>query len=340
MLCLLKAGESVAGDPTPVRLSLWTESTPYSDLERRLPEYQRAQVSLHVAVHESEHISEEFFRLYRSAQKAGVEVRPWLLLSKSHGYWINKWNIDLAEKFIGKFIDEANAHGLSVNWITLDIEPPAELMHQLEKCGRDMNLIGLVQTLRHSSKDGEIHSRVNQLRHFIEGLQKKGIRIHAVTTPLVLHDLGNQEMRIQSALGVPFQSVPWDEVSFMVYREEYIRMVGEIGGDIVYQYGKLARDYYGASAALDLGEVGSAVFPDVFVGYTHHEQLQLDLQSGLAAGINRFHVYSLEGFTSLPGESWAAWLKLPPAKVPPSDWKARVLIWFLDSMSALLPSGT
>ena len=330
---------SVASEPVVARLALWSEATPYLELKRRLPEFKEGHISLHVAVHEAEQIPEDFFEFYAAAQKLDVEVRPWLLLTKQHGYWINKWNLELAEKLVRRFISEMRSHGLVVNWLTFDIEPPAELMHKLEKSGGDKDLIGLLHILKHSSEDGSIVEAQHELRNFVESLQKEGIRVHAVTTPLVLHDFENHEMKIQSALGVPFQFIPWDEVSFMVYREEYIRMLGQIGGDVVYQYGKLAKGYFGEKTALDLGEVGSAVFPDIFTGYTHSDELQTDLEAGLAAGIFKFHVYSLEGFVSLPGEKLSTWLQVPRAKVPSRDWKARLLTWFLQTVTLLLPPG-
>ena len=320
-------------------MSLWSEATPYLELKRRLPEFKEERISLHVAVHEAEQTPVDFFVFYAAAQKLGVEVRPWLLLTKQHGYWINKWNLDLTEKFVRRFISEMRSHGLAVNWLTFDIEPPAELMHKLEKSGKDKDLFGLLHVLKHSSEGGAIIEAQHKLQNFVENLQKEGIRVHAVTTPLVLHDLENHEMRIQSALGVPFQFIPWDEVSFMVYREEYIRMLGEIGGDVVYQYAKLARGYFGEKTALDLGEVGSAVFPYIFTGYTNSGQMQMDLEAGLAAGIFKFHIYSLEGFASLPGEKRSTWLQIPRAKVPARDWKARLLIWFLQVFATYLPIG-
>ena len=339
IISLIVMNDSVASEVSRAQLALWTESTPFTELERRLPEFKNEQISLHVAVHESDRVSEDFIHFYRKAQTLGVQVRPWLLLTKAHGYWINKWNLEFTEKFVRKFISEMHAHGLSVNWLTFDIEPPADLMHQLEKCGKNKDIFALLKNLKESSRNGKILHAQLELKHLVEALQSEGIRVHAVTTPLVLHDLGNQEMRIQSALGVPFQAVPWDEVSFMVYREEYIRMVGEIGGDVVYQYGKLASGYFREKAALDLGEVGSAVYPDIFTGYTHPDQLRTDLQAGLASGISKFHIYSLEGFTSLSGENLTTWLQVPSAKIPPRDWKARVLIWTLRAITALLPPG-
>ena len=342
LVSLVFSEMSGASEVSGVQLSLWSEATPYSALSKQLPEFKKLKLALNVAVHESEVIPEDFFRFYAAAQKAGVEVRPWLLLEKSHGYWLCKWNVDVFEKFVRKFVSAMHSHGLQLDLLIFDIEPPAELMHRLEKADHSKDFRKMLEILRHSSEDGSILTSQRRLRSFVESLQKDGLRVQAVTTPLVLHDFSDQDhkMKIQSALGVPIQGIPWNNISFMVYRQEYIRMLGDIGADVVYQYGKLAKKYFSAGVSLALGEVGAAVFPDVFTGYTRSEQLQIDLEAGEAAGISRFQIYSLEGLASLKGQSIGPWLQVPTARIPSFDVKTRLLILVLDILASFLPAGS
>ncbi|WP_218277119.1 hypothetical protein, partial [Pseudomonas sp. GW531-E2] len=75
-----------------VHRALWSEFIPLATVEKELPQLQKLQLSVFIAIHEENPDYDGFAHLYKEAAKLQVEVRPWLLLREANGYWFNKWN--------------------------------------------------------------------------------------------------------------------------------------------------------------------------------------------------------------------------------------------------------
>jgi hypothetical protein len=329
---LFAATQAAASAP---RLAVWSEFLPLPRLGELLPSLQRQNVAVYVALHAGAENPEEIDALWNRASELGVELRPWLLLDASQGYWANKWNADQVEQHVRAFVADAEAHGRTPQWITLDLEPPPRFLEELSLRAKRFDLAGLWKMLARSGGDGTYCQARDTLRSLVKRLHARGIRVHAVASPFALHDRTGAA-GVQNALGIPVADVDWDEVSFMVYRPEFSEMIGKTGADVVYAYSRRARQKYGDRAAIDLGEAGAVSFPQPKQGYADPRLLQQDIAAAQAAGIERINVYSLDGITT-SSHDIGDWLKIPQAARPKKDIKARLYIKIMDLLASLLP---
>jgi hypothetical protein len=327
----------------PPKIAVWSEFLPYSEVRGYLPDLQRRDIALHVAVREPFDKMEGFAELWTEAQRLGVEIRPWLLLPEADGYWFNKWNTAASQRCVEHFLSWMGERGLPVQWVTLDLEPPPEFLRTIQGKLDAANLFGAIRLLRESSRKGSIRDAQAFSTRLVEGLHARGIQVHAVTNPIVLHDVDDGRMRVQSALGTAVEGVPWDQVSFMVYRAEFQKAWKAISERIVYRYALRAKKYFGDRAAIDLGEIGPVLFPEPFQGYSQPSEIQADISAAAAAGITRMNVYSLDGMTRMEGpmaDKVDAWLV--PARAPrrPASQFWSWLVWTaMEFVTGMLPGS-
>jgi hypothetical protein len=329
-----------AGASAGPELAVWSEFVPYAQVTAVLPHVAREGLSLFLAVRDAALDDPDFYATWTLAQALGVPIRPWLLLSEADGYWTNKWNADKSVALVHRFLDAMDAHGLSTDWVTLDIEPPPTFDRELTAELQKHDFTGVWKTLTTAAKSGDYYGARKQLRDLVDELHARGIRAHAVTTAFVIHDLANREFKVQNAMGTPVQGVPFDEVSFMLYRNDFIQMLGNVSNDIVYRYTQLARAHYGEHTGVDLGEVGLVQFPTPHQGYSSPAPLNDDYAATRAAGVEKIHVYSLDGiypeFAS-DSDCLSRWFTPPAAKKPAENFLARFYLTLLDAVSVLLP---
>ena len=221
------------------------------------------RIAVYVAVREpfEPRQIQDFSNLCREAINQGVEIRPWLLLSEADGYWFKKWNVQKARAGVDRFLTMMNTQGMQTQWLTVDLEPTPRFLNELKNLMDSRQFIRAIRYLKRSSREKSLREAQKIYTDMIEQLHQNCISVHAVFNPLVLHDLGDGRRRVQSALGLPLEGVPWDEVSFMAYLAEFRRAWENVGPGIVYRYARKAALYYGSRATMDLGEVGSMVEP-------------------------------------------------------------------------------
>lgn len=333
------------------RIGVWSEFITYTELERIwLPVARKFQFDLYVAIRPNDLKNpKKLMSLFSAAAIAGVELRPWILLEVKDGYWANKWNAAKVRAAVFTFLDLLKKENLSAKWVTLDIEPPAALMKKVMEDFANLRFISAWRVLKMSSQIGELSAARTEYQKLVKDLHDQKIKVHAVTLPLVLHD--RKSSAIQSALGVPTEGIDWDEISFMIYRPEFAKIMGPVGSDLVSLYAQRARAKFGDRAGVDLGEIGDVQFPEPTKGFSDPEELRNDLSASRAAGIQRLHVYSLDGMRSSAAASTSkfpkpeAWMvefafhSDPQQSVLPISMKTRLFLWALDLFAKLLPKA-
>jgi hypothetical protein len=145
-----------------------------------------------------------------------------------------------------------------------------------------------------------------------------------VTTPFLLDS--KYTLRLQKVFGIPINQNSFDYISFMAYRSEFERIIGEMNSRLVYDYSLKAKEMYGEKAGVDLGVVGNIEFPHKLTGYSDPSRLWEDISAAKAAGITKIQVYCLEGIHS------DEWLKDVEPKVP--FWSLK--FFFTNSFFTLL----
>ncbi len=316
-------------------VSVWSEFIPFSRVREALPRLEG--VGLYLAIREGEWENEDFFALWKEAAERGIELRAWLLLPRADGYWPNRWNATRFGGFVRRFVAKMSERGLTVPWVVMDLEPPPDMMEELIRLCEKGSPLAAVRLLRRYAKRGSHRAARDEMELLVSELHARGTRVHAVTFPLVLHD---HSRKIESAFGILFDGIDWDEVSFMVYRPEFERLLGPMSSDLVHRYARLAHRKFGARAAIDVGQVGRSEFPIVTHGFREPARLREDASAARAAGISRIHAYSLDGMLQFPEIApWMEAANAPAGPRPPRDWKVDALGAFVRVASAFLPKG-
>lgn len=203
-----------------------------------------------------------------------VDVRLWLLLSKEEGYWPNASNATRWVSFAEEIIDWVDKNSLRVKWIIADMEPAI-----------------IASPLRISDRKNFTSGKM-EMKKFVDHAHEKGFKVMVTTLQFIL-----DSRNFEYYLGLPISGIEWDEVSFMVYRT-LLRdtwKVGRYGSYLVYSYASTAHSIYGEKACIDIGIVGNVGVIGIERGYRKVKELHEDIGAVLRAGVEKIHIYSLDG---------------------------------------------
>jgi hypothetical protein len=339
--------------PDLKNLILWSEFLSYESVESHLSELEGRNAALNIAVHADNPRYDALVHLCNEAARYGVQIRPWLLLSKTDLYWFNKWNIQASGDFVHSFLKEMRARGVNPSWLIFDIEPRQEVTDELigsvtQEPDQPQNGIWDLVTLSDEffaaldvltkwSKKDSIYAATRFYNDLLTELHSQNVKVEVVTTNFVLHDLADHKRRAQSAFGLAIMEVPWDRVSIMLYRVEIQRILGKVTSNLVYQYAKRAHKYFGNRASVAVGEVGPVQYPHPMQGFTDPQDLHNDIAAAKAAGIDQIEIYSLDGMMDKGLDYWLTPTAVRNPKI--RDWKVSIALTFLDFARGLLPKG-
>lgn len=288
-------------------VGVWAELMSDARIRDSLPKLAAAGARLQLALDVSRIGDADLAELTRAATKLGVETWLWPLLPKELGYWIGESNVEHAERALEDILSWCSRpNGPAIRGVSIDLEPDYAYSEELRALGArpDRLLACLASHVR-----PQAHSAARDvLARAVDRTKAAGLRVHAVTYPLILD--GEDDATLEDALDIVVRGIDWDEVSFMVYQTAFRQLAGVwFGPRLVYDYAKAAVSRYGERAGLDLGVVGDAgVGLDPGGRYPDPTSLHDDVRAGIAAGIplSRMRVYGLDGILSQGGI--ARWL--------------------------------
>lgn len=332
---LLTLLDILPGFSAETGLSIWSEFIPYSEIKAGLPELKKHNLSLNLAFHEDTDSITELADVLKTAGTLGVKVRPWILLSKGNGYWFNKWNAEVASTSTLRIVKELKEAGAPVDGIIFDLEPPQELVEEMQRAFDHKNPAAFLKVLRQSSRNGKLSDAEKKYSELLNTLHSQNIKVIAVASNYILHD--KKSKRLESALGTPVSGVKWDEISFMVYRAEFNKFAGWTSPWIIENYAKRALKQFGPSVTLAIGEAGFVPYPKPFQGYSEAIELQRDMEAAHRGGVNNLQIYSWDG---MKDQGLDYWLHPDADQVKMrKTLKASLLIKLLDSIHYFLPDS-
>ncbi len=282
---------------TPMSLGVWSEWTPYRQMIEDLPTLKARNLRLHLAVHLPE--EQDLSELLRQANQLQVEVWLWPLLPRDRGYWLNQWNSEEYTQSVRTLVTRLLDAGVNVSGVSMDLEPPPEMLEKLLKSASKLRFGELKRQARQNQDPGLFQSSKERIRELADWLHSRGLQTHLVTTSLLLTEESDDSL--EQALGIPVVPEAFDHLSFMSYRSEFERMLGRMNSRVVYEHALRAKARYGEKASMDVGVVGDIEFPHPVRGYRRPKRLLQDLGALQAAGISRAQIYCWEG---LRGEEW------------------------------------
>ena len=313
--------DATSGDAGLVRapVGVYSEFLDATAVEATLPSLAARGAALSIAVPD-ERIGDPALRsLLAAAQAAGVEVRLWLLLSRDAGYWPNETNVATFAEAVIRLLDWVDAEGLAVSTVVYDLEPALAYSEELRAGFRGADLAALEALMRTHVDRAAFEAARDALAANVREVQARGVRAQAVTYPQVIDDALDGDPDLQDALDIPVDSVPFDEIAFMVYQTTFAEAQGSwIGSGLVRSYALDAVRTYGERATIALGIVGTAgVFEGMGEAYASPEVLRADVGAALGAGAARVEVYSLDGMVELGDvDGWLDATIAAPSAVP------------------------
>lgn len=309
-------------EPAATPFALWSEFIEHGEVLEQIPALEAHSISLYQNIR-SEHIGDpETGAFLDQAACQGIEVRAWLTLPEEEGYWPNEKNAGL---FIEKALDLARwirSSGWPIEWIVVDMEPDLQLMEALMEAAEEGRWLEAAMLILGNRDPESYAASVDAYTDMVKELHEMNFKVMVVTFPLVLDDLGDGDDNVQDLLNTPVDGIPWDEVSFMVYTTIFTKFLGiPMEPYLVYSYGLDAVRHFGERAAVDLGVVGAGGMVEG-EGIEEIQELRAQVGAARAAGLERIHVYSLEGILLLEDEE--AWYGAFQAPASPPEKQAAV----------------
>ena len=284
----------------PLDLGVWSEWTAPAELIQDLPTLKARSLRLHLAIHlDPEQLLDVdgIELLLRDAENQKVEVWLWPLLTKARGYWLNQWNAETYAFQVRSLVASLQSRGLRFAGVSMDLEPPPEVLEELLQTASRLQFKKLVEIGRTLQNEALFENAKSEIRLLADYLHGSGLKTHLVTTSILLTDQPTDLINdaLERSLGIPVVPEAFDYLSFMSYRSEFERMTGRMNARVVYEHGLRAKARYGEKAAIDLGVVGDIEFPHPVRGYRNPKRLHQDLGALRAAGIQRAQIYCWEG---------------------------------------------
>ena len=307
----------------------WSEFLPTADVREAVPLLSRFGLEVNLAWHADALDDPERLALARDAERAGVEVRPWLLLPVESGYWPGATNSGEFVESARELMDVWDREGLEPSVLIVDMEMNRaradETRALLETDEPD--LAALLAFFRGGIDRERFERARGDYASLADEAHARGWKMLLTTLPQVLDDFDDGDDDLRQALEIPVEGIDWDVLSFQVYTTLAGDLLGGVSGGatpgpyFVYDYLRTAQELFGERAAADIGMIGEGVGGTTF---ETGAQLHRDLEAAHAAGIprERITVFNLDGIVQRPPES--QWLGPPieSAVVPPDDGAA------------------
>lgn len=277
------------------------------------------------------------FDVVRHAAELGVAVRPWLLLPEEQGYWAGSTNAAEFDAAARKLLDAWGEAGLPPTMLAVDMEAPLERGQEfIELVGkRDLN--ALVAFLRAGIDRPQYRAATDIYRKLVEHAHRLGWTVEITTLSVVLDDFSDGDDSLRQGLNIPFDGIPWDQITFQVYRTLIGHGLGlKPSPAYTYDYARRTKQRFGNRAAIVLGITNTdELTGDDLPVYDSPREAADDVEAARRAGIvgDAIGLYQLKGILERgPAQAWfqrtSPWLLYP---ADPATLLARGANFALDA---------
>lgn len=311
----------------PERITVWAEFMEVQDIDPWFAFAGAAALNVNVAIKEDLHDRSFLRAVCRAAEDNALALRLWPLLSQANGYWANQQNVEAFITYVQTLRGWAAKDCPRLEGFVVDLEMPYDRAMELQDLfAQHGSVADLLDFLLLGIDEDLFEAARLRFTDLVQDLGAQGYLVSASTMPMIVDDAEDGDESIAKALWTPVQGVPYDKISFQVYRTHYDAVYGQAIADgpvsfpsgLITSYASSIVAHYGDQGAIDLGIVGSAGVGGL-PGMTDAAQLQGDIAAALAAGIppGRIQVFSLDGLFEM--DDRAAWITLPEPAASPVD---------------------
>nr|HPQ72077.1 hypothetical protein [bacterium] len=256
-------------------------------LEAQLPSLAADDLILFLGMDDVSVGDPGLLHLLQEAKTQGVEIRAWVLLPYSSGYWPGEQNAaDFAVSALA-FADWFIQEDVGIEWIVVDMEMDHGLIAQLNNLFAEGKYLEAAMLLLGNYTPERFAQASAIYQQMVEDLAELGFYSMVVTYPQILDDLADADTFLQDVMEVPVSTVGWHEVSTMPYTTTFENMLGmPFGPYLIYDYARSTVEYFGDAASIALGISGEMDDP---------ARLAAEVAASKAAGVERIQVYNLGG---------------------------------------------
>lgn len=275
------------------------------------------------------------WEVVHDAVSRGIPVQPWLTLPESLGYFPNATNYSTWITHAQSLMFLWRSRGLPSTSFVVDMEMSKSKLHRFQELTAAGDPFAAARFLNGNINRSQFAAATTAYRGFVDYAHLLGFKVTVTTLLPLLEDYSDGDDFIRQGFNSPIDGIAWDEVSFQVHRTLYGASY-PLTSYMVYEYGRLARNRFGARAGLGLG----LTHPGIDVGnqaivYSSGNQLRLDAQAAKAAGFSatRVGVYSFLGIYR--SNDVGQWFQVPSTSWPLPDLGTGLLRASIQALDTL-----
>jgi len=275
------------------KLYFWSELLKIDYLLPTIPKLASYKIGLNLAVTPRRLRDKYVEKVVRECEKNNVELNFWPLLSKTQGYWVNAWNLNVQAKWIDYLLENFP----SVSSYLLDLEKPINF-----KGIKGIIMTGKLKKLIPESKVKE------KLVKIVDNIHDHGKKV--VSTSYGGLPLGLQP-RPSNA----------DYYSYMVYLSFILRIsdIPTRRAIIFYVANKIRKEHGQEKGVIDLGVTYAGVISGGLInalGLLSVNEIIREMEICLYAGLKRIQIFALDNITKDIDSTLEKLTSIKPTKPP------------------------
>jgi hypothetical protein len=275
--------------------------------------------------------------LVQYAHDIGVPLYLWLTLPEAvttadktpgtpgyaaTGYFPNSTNYSTWIAYSQYMMFLWRAMGYPPTTLVVDFEMRKEKLHEFDEYSSRGEVNNVLDLLRANTNRSRQAAAISAFREYVTYAHSFGFRVAVTTLLPILEDYADGDDGLRQGFTVPLENAPlsagavaWDMVSFQVHRSLYRKSFANLTPYFVYDYARMARQYFGSKAGVDLGLTHPGIGSGNIV-YTGPNELRQDTGAAARAGIpsDRIGLYSLLGIIKSGNPD--LWLQAPLSFTP------------------------
>ncbi len=267
----------------------------------------------------------------------GRGVGVWPLLADHEGYWPNDANADAFVRRVRQVLRFTDDAKVPIQTVVIDLEPPLSVMQAMLTGGpldRGMLWARRVLRCRQAPSVAARRAATQVLASLGRELESRDVEAFATVVPLVLLDDTKARAVWQAVLQTPVFRPGWSRICPMLYTSILREMIPGAtqlqARGLARAFAELAVGHSGSKAAAAVGLAGPGKL-GVEPLLQDPEELALDVEAMVSAGVQDLSLFALEGVLSRDApEAWLrAFTGVPPCRPPDRatrSWRRR-LMW-------------